>query len=68
MGAVYVFDFGEENGVHTLRINGSKEDLEKVIETCREEKANFEGVPILNHVHRGDWTLLLKLRMVRARW
>lgn len=68
MGAVYVFDFGVENGVQTFRINGSKSDLEKIVETCIDENAKFGDTPILNHVYKSDYSLLLKLRLVSGRW
>jgi hypothetical protein len=56
-------DFGEKNGIRTYRICGSKEDIYRVIGEAREMGHKFDDTPIVNHVFRGQWTTLLKLKL-----
>jgi hypothetical protein len=63
MASVMVGNFGIKNGVQTYRICGVKEDLFKIIEECREMGYKFNDTPAINHVHRGQWTLLLNLKV-----
>lgn len=63
MAIVQVADFGESNGIRTFRINGSREDLEKVINECRREKAEIINPAEIQQVRKGDWTLLLKIKV-----
>lgn len=63
MSTVLVADFGENNGVRTFRINGRKEDLERILNECREENAEIINSAEIQHVRRGDWTVLLKIRV-----
>lgn len=63
MASVQVYDFGERNGVKTYRVNGDKKDLEKLLEECRKADARFDDTPILNHVRKGQWSVVLKLKL-----
>lgn len=63
MGSLMIGNFGIKNGVQTYRICGSKDDLYKIIEECRIMEASFDDTPIINHVHRGQWTMLLKIKV-----
>jgi hypothetical protein len=63
MASVMVGNFGVKDGVQTFRICGTKEDLYKLIDECREMDAHFDSTPIINHVHRGQWTMLLKIKL-----
>ena len=63
MAIVQVADFGENNGIRTFRINGNKEDLQRIINECRKEKAEIINPAEIQHVYRGDWTLLLKIKV-----
>ena len=63
MVVVQVADFGENNGIRTFRINGNKEDLQRIINECRKEKAEIINPAEIQHVYRGDWTLLLKIKV-----
>lgn len=62
MAIVQVCDFGETDGVKTYRVNGDKQDLEKIIELCRKEDATYDK-PELEHVRKGCWTLLIKVKV-----
>jgi hypothetical protein len=63
MAIVQICDFKEINGVKMYRVNGDKEDLEKIIETCREDGAKLEVEPTLEYVRKGVWTILLKIKV-----
>lgn len=64
MAIVQIADFGEINGVRTYRVNGDKQDLERIIEECRNEDANcFLDTPELEYLRKGCWTLLIKLKI-----
>lgn len=63
MASVIVADFGVIDGVHTYRINGNKEDLTRIIEECKEEDAEFEVAPVIEHVRRSGYTMLLKIKV-----
>jgi hypothetical protein len=63
MGSVMIGNFGIRNGVQVYTITGLKDDLYKIIEECREMEAKFEDTPTINHVHRGQWVLHLKLKI-----
>lgn len=67
MGAM-IGNFGVHEGIATFRICGEKEALYKIIEECRASNEKFEDTPIINKVHNGQWTMLLKLKVyVKAR-
>lgn len=53
--------FKPVNGVQTYRINGSKEDLYKMIEDCRKNEIRFDDTPIINPLRKDQWTMLLKI-------
>jgi hypothetical protein len=63
MGTLMIGNFGVENGVQTFRINGTKEDLYKIIDECREMDAHFQDTPNLLPLRQGQWTMLLKIRL-----
>jgi malonyl CoA-acyl carrier protein transacylase len=63
MGAVQVFDFGCRNGMRNYRITGEKEDLERIIEECRDADANFHFTPQITKVRKGQWMISLALKM-----
>lgn len=68
MGSVMIGNFGIHEGVATYRICGSKEDLYKIIDECREMDAKFEDTPIINQAYRSQWSMLLKIKVyVQAR-
>lgn len=69
MAIVQVCDFGETDGVRMYRVNGDREDLERIIETCRKEDATFHESPELEYLRKGCWTLLLQLKVgYGSRW
>lgn len=63
MATVLVADFGENGGVKTLRINGRKEDLERILNECRKENAEIINPAEIEHVYKNDWSILLKIRI-----
>lgn len=63
MASVMIGNFGTKEGIATYRICGAKEDLIKIINECKLMDAVFENTPIVSHVHRGQWTMLLKLKV-----
>jgi hypothetical protein len=62
MAGVQVYNFGMKNGIQTYRVIGDKADLYKIIEECREMDAKFGDTPVINHVRKGQWTMILKLK------
>jgi hypothetical protein len=60
---VAILDFGKKKGVHTFHVTGSKDELHKIVEATRENGAIFADTPIINHVHRGQYILYLKLKL-----
>ena len=62
----FIANFGHKNGVHTWRVNGSKEELTQLILALDDEGAQFKnGVgPKIEHIHNSGYTLLLELLIV----
>lgn len=56
-------NFGVKDGVQTFRVNGSKEELYKIIEECREMEAKFHDTPNLEPIRHGLWTMLLQIKI-----
>lgn len=63
MGAVQVFDFGCRNGMRSYRITGEREDLERIIEECRDADAKFHFTPQIVKIQAGLWMISLDLKM-----
>lgn len=63
MAVVQICDFGERDGVKMYRVHGDKEDLEKILKTCREEGAKLESEPTLEYTRKGVWTILLRIKI-----
>lgn len=63
MAVVQICDFGEKDGVKTIRVHGDKVDLEKILEACRNEDANFFNPPVIEHTRKGVWTILLEIKV-----
>lgn len=63
MAVVQICDFGERDGVKMYRVHGDKVDLEKILETCREEGAKLESEPTLEYTRKGVWTILLRIKI-----
>ena len=63
MAVVQICDFGERDGVKMYRVHGDKEDLEKILKTCREDGAKLESEPILEYTRKGIWTILLRIKI-----
>jgi hypothetical protein len=63
MAIVQICDFGETDGIRTYRVHGGKPDLEKIIQTCRELDAKFDESPVIEHVRKGVWTILLRIKI-----
>jgi hypothetical protein len=63
MAVVQICDFGEKDGVKTIRVHGDKNDLEKILETCRNEDADFLTSPVIEHTRKGVWTILLEIKV-----
>jgi hypothetical protein len=59
----FIANFGHKNGVHTWRVNGSKEELIQLILELDNEGAQYKnGVgPKIERVHNSGYTLLLEL-------
>jgi hypothetical protein len=52
---------GEKNGIILYRLCGTKEKIYEEIGNFRYNGYKFFSTPIVNHVHRGQWTCLLQL-------
>ena len=63
MGHFQVYDFGDRDGVKSYRVSGSKEDLYRVLDECREMDCRFDDTPILTHVRKGQWTMMLRIKV-----
>lgn len=67
MKGVYVMDFGVKDNVQTYRVNGDYADLERIIEACKKENAQFSVEPEIKRSHQHHFTMLLKLKVkIRA--
>jgi hypothetical protein len=64
MASVMIFDFGEKDGVQTYRVTGIKEDLVNMLKEVINAGGEFKsGVPKIERVHNGNYTLLLELKL-----
>jgi len=64
MASVMIFDFGRKDGVQTYRVTGMKDDLMNMLKEVLNAGGEFQGgVPKIEHVHNGNYTLLLKLKL-----
>jgi hypothetical protein len=64
MASVMIFDFGRKDGVQTYRVTGIKDDLMNMLKEVLNAGGEFEGgVPKIERVHNGNYTLLLKLKL-----
>lgn len=64
MSSVMIFDFGRKDGVQTYRVTGMKDDLMNMLKEVLNAGGEFQGgVPKIEHVHNGNYTLLLKLKL-----
>lgn len=63
MGIVQICDFGEKDGIQIYRVHGLKNDLEELLQACHDEDAKFDKAPVLEHVRKGLWTILLKIKV-----
>lgn len=55
--------FKPQKGVQTYRINGSYDDLYKIIDELREVNAKFDQTPLIQKLRKGQWTMLLKIKL-----
>jgi hypothetical protein len=64
MASVMIFDFGRKDDVQTYRVTGMKDDLMNMLKEVLNAGGEFQGgVPKIEHVHNGNYTLLLKLKL-----
>jgi hypothetical protein len=63
MAKIGVYDFGERDGVKTIRVDGDKEDLERIVEKSLEAKAQFYEAPNIEPTRKGQWTMLMKIKI-----
>jgi hypothetical protein len=63
MGSIFIADFGTKDNVKTFRINGSKEDLLKLITECVEVDVKFIENPQIEPVKKNEFTVLLKIEL-----
>ena len=59
----FIANFGVTNGVHTWRVNGSKQEIKLLLEALQIEGAQYKnGIPPqIEHIHNSGYTLLLEL-------
>lgn len=60
---VMVLDFGKKKGIHTFHVTGTRDELNKIVRETRKNGGKFADTPIINHVHRGQYILYLKLQL-----
>ena len=64
MASVMIFDFGRKDDVQTYRVTGMKDDLMNMLKEVLNAGGEFKsGVPKIEHVHNGNYTLLLELKL-----
>lgn len=63
MGTLMIGNFGSKNGVQIFRVNGSFDDLMKILIECKEMDAIFVEVPKVEPLRQGQWTVLLKIKL-----
>lgn len=63
MSIVQISDFGEQNGIQTYRVNGSRESLEKLIAECFDMTEHFVEFPVIEEAYRDQYTTLIKIRV-----
>jgi hypothetical protein len=63
LATILVGDFGECDGIRTFRINGKKEDLQRIINECHKINAEIINSAEIEHVRKNDWSVLLKIRI-----
>jgi hypothetical protein len=59
----FICNFGHRNGVHMWRVNGTIHELTELLTALALEGAHYKNgvAPLIEHVHRGEYTLLLEL-------
>jgi hypothetical protein len=60
---VCVGSWRAKDGVQAFTITGTKEECYKIVEEAREAGGEFADTPNICHVHRGQWHVLLKLKV-----
>jgi hypothetical protein len=60
---VMVGKWKEKDGVQAYTITGTKEDLYNIVNEVRENGGKFDDTPIINHVHNGQYHVILKLKI-----
>ena len=60
---VMVGKWKEKNGVQPYTITGTKDDIETIIKEVRENGGKFDDTPIINHIHNGQYHVILKLKI-----
>lgn len=63
MGSIMVGNWGIKDNVQTYRICGEKEDIYKILKEARDMGHTFCETPKIFHVHHGQYTVLLKIKM-----
>jgi hypothetical protein len=63
MAIVQICDFGERNGIQMYRVHGDKADLEKILQTIRDEDGVLTESPVMEYTRKGIWTILLKIKV-----
>lgn len=68
MRGVIVCNFGVLNGFQTYRVNGSFEDLQKILDEIFSEDVNATvgELPEIERLRLGQCTMLLKLRVKKG--
>lgn len=62
MSIVMIGNYGIEEGIQTYRINGDKEDLERIIDECMQLDVLFDS-PEIEEVRRSTYSMLLKVKV-----
>lgn len=59
----FICNFGVKNNVHTWRVNGTINELTELLTAMALEGAKYKNgvAPVIEHVHRSEYTLLLEL-------
>jgi Mg2+/Co2+ transporter CorC len=62
LGAI-IGSFGIKNGVETVRVCGTKNEIHELLVGAVKDGYKFHDTPNILHVHRGQWTVLLYMKI-----
>lgn len=65
MGLIMVANFGVIEGVQTYRVNGTKDDLSRLVKEVRGAGHHFREFPIIEKVTKDIHSVLIKVEIAQ---